>query len=170
MRKTMVGAAAAVVLCLAQTASAQAAPQKEAKAQANAALQERRVRMLATVGIAEALELSDGEALKLSETFRVFEERKRPIRQATGQAMKHIKAAAEGDTVAQAQIDTHVKTVLEGRAQLAQIDRELFTALSVGQSAQKKAKLAIFIAKFSQELQKLKEVKERRAMNRLLRP
>ncbi len=169
MKKTMVGAAVVMFLCLAQTASAQAATQREAKAKANAALQERRVRMLATVGIAEALELSDTEALKLSETFRVFEDRKRPIRQSIGQAMKQVKAAAEGDTVAQAQIDTHIKTVLEGRAQLAQIDRELFNALSAGQSAQKKAKLALFVAKFNQELQKLKEVKERRSKH-ILRP
>jgi hypothetical protein len=153
--------------CLSALAFAQAAPPPnkgpgEDKRALSGTRAQRAMRMMAMVGIAEALDLSDAEALKVAESFKTFEERRAPIRLTMGQAMRNIKLAADGDTAAQAQVDANVKVVLEGRAQMAQLDRDLFQTLAVGQSAQRKAKLAVFIANFGQEMQKLKQLKERR--------
>ncbi len=149
-------------IAFAQAAPAAPKPSPEERRALVGTRDQRVQRMMAMVGIAEALELSDAEALKVAETFKGFEERRRPIRQAMGLAMRTIKEAAEGDVAAQSQVDANVKLVLDGRAQMAQLDRDLFQALAVGQSPQKKAKLAVFIANFGQEMQKLKQFKERR--------
>jgi len=54
-----------------------------------------------------------------------------------------------------------VQRVLDGRAQMAALDKELFAQLSVGQSPQKKAKLALFMAKFGEEMRRIKGAKGR---------
>jgi hypothetical protein len=117
---------------------------------------ERRVRMMAVVGISEALELNEGDALRLSEKIKAFEEKRKPVRMGMHESMKTLKAAAEGDTAAAAQVDAAMLKVLDGRSQMAAIDKEFFTTLSQGQTPQKKAKLALFLAKFSQELQRFR--------------
>lgn len=117
---------------------------------------ERRVRMMAVVGLSEALELNEADALKLSEKIKVFEERRRPVRLQMHESMKTLKAAAEGDPAAAAQVDQAVQKVLDGRSQMASIDKDLFATLSQGQTPQKKARLALFLAKFGQEMQRMR--------------
>lgn len=129
------------------------------KAEARAERQEeagRKARMMAVVGMADALELSEADALKLSDKLRSFEEKRRPIREAMTQAVVSLKNAAEGDAAAQARVDQDVQRVLDGRTQMAALDKELFAALSAGQSPQKKAKLALFMAKFGEEMRRMK--------------
>ncbi len=121
----------------------------------------RKSRMMAVVGIAEALELSDADALKLSEKLKGLEERRKPIRDSMTDAMRAIKAAADGDATALATIDQDVIRLLDGRTQMAVLDKEMFTQLSVGQTPLKKAKLAMFLAKFGEELRRMKGNKGR---------
>ncbi len=135
------------------------------KAEARAERQEelsRKSRMMAVVGIAEALELNEADALKLSEKLKVIEDRRRPVREAMGEAMRSIKAGAEGDPTALAAVEQQVARLLDGRAQMAALDKEMFTQLSAGQTPQKKAKLALFLAKFGEELRRMKGNKGRR--------
>ncbi|MBL9037127.1 MAG: hypothetical protein JNG84_01310 [Archangium sp.] len=116
----------------------------------------RKARMLAVVGIADALELNEAEALKLSERLRAFDDKRRPVREAMHEAMRSLKAAADGDASALPQVDANVQRVLDGRSQMAAIDKELFAALSQGQSPEKKARLALFLAKFGEEMRRFK--------------
>ncbi len=113
---------------------------------------ERRARMMMVVAISEALELNEAEALKLSERLKGVEEKRRPLRQQMGQAMKALRDASDGDQAALAQVDANVQRVLDGRAQMATMDKELFTQLSQGLSAQRKAKLALVLGRMHQEL------------------
>lgn len=114
---------------------------------------ERTVRMAMVVGIADALELTDpGEALKLSERLKAFDERRRPLREQMFEAMKTLRAAADNDQAALPQVDAAIARVLDGRAQLAALDKEMVTALSVGQPPQKRARLALFLGRFHQEI------------------
>ncbi len=117
---------------------------------------ERRVRMALVVGAAEALQLSEAEALKLSEKLKAFDDKRRPLRQQMFESMKTLKAAADGDQAALSQVDQAIQKVLDGRQQLAAVDKEMFTALAQGQPPQKKARLALFFAKAGMELQKLR--------------
>lgn len=108
---------------------------------------ETKARMLFVVTVAEALELNEAEALRLSEKVKGLEEKRRPIREAMFTAMREVKAAADGDQTALAQVDANIQKVLDGRAQLAAMDKEMFVFLSKDLTPQKKAKLALVLAK-----------------------
>ena len=110
----------------------------------------RRAHLGMVVAISEALELSDAEALKMSEKLRSIEDRRQPIRLQMHEAMKAVRAAAGGDAAAQAQVDANVQKVLDGRAQMAAMDKELFTFLAKDLTPQKKAKLALVLAHLGQ--------------------
>lgn len=109
-------------------------------------------RMMLLVSVVEALELNDAQALKLAEKLKVLDEKRRPVREGMGEAMRQVKAASDGDSAALAAIDANVQKVLDGRAQLALLDKELYLSLAEGQTPQKKAKLAVVLAKVHGEL------------------
>ena len=116
----------------------------------------RNAHMMAVVGIADALELNEADALKLAERLRAFEEKRRPIRESMAESVKSLKSVAEGAAANAAQVDADVQRVLDGRAQMAALDKELFAQLSAGQTPQKKAKLALFMAKFGEQMRQHK--------------
>jgi hypothetical protein len=134
-------------------------PEERAERQEERAKQ---ARMVLLVAVAEALELNEAQALKLSETLKGLDEKRRPVREAMHEAMRQVKAAADGDPAALANVDQNMQRVLDGRAQMAQLDKELFATLSQGQPPQKKAKLALVLAKVGDELRRMKGNKGRR--------
>jgi hypothetical protein len=133
-------------------------PEERAERQEERAKQ---ARMLLVVAVAEALELNEAQALKLSEKIKVMDEKRRPVREAMHQAMRQVKAAADGDASALASVDANIQKVLEGRAQMAQLDKELFATLAEGQSPQKKAKLALVLARVGDEMRRVRGNKGR---------
>ncbi|MDP2269411.1 MAG: hypothetical protein Q8N23_25040 [Archangium sp.] len=118
---------------------------------------EREARLMYVVAISEALELNEAEALKLSEKLRVIEEKRRPLRQAMGEAMRSLKDAADNDAAALPQVDANVQKVLDGRAQMAAMDKELFSSLAQGYPPQKRAKLALVLARLNHEMKGFKK-------------
>lgn len=116
----------------------------------------KKMRLLAAVNIAEALELNEAETLKLAEKLKGFEERRQPVRQAMGEALRSLKAAADGDATAGQQVDQNVQKLTDLRSQMATMDKELFTSLSAGLNAQKKAKLALALARTKHHFQKMR--------------
>ena len=115
---------------------------------------EKRMRMMLVVGIAEALSLSEGEALRLSDKIKAFDERRRTVREGMHESMRVLKAAADGDAAAAGQVDGAIQKVLEGRQQMAAVDKEMFLAVSKDLAPQKRAQLALFLAKFQHEAMK----------------
>lgn len=118
---------------------------------------EREARLMYVVSISEALELTEPEALKLSEKLRVIEEKRRPLRQAMGEAMRSLKDAADNDATALTQVDANVQKILDGRSQMAAMDKELFSSLSQGYSPQKRAKLALVLGRLNHEMKGFKK-------------
>lgn len=112
---------------------------------------QRKRHMMLVVGLADAMGLNEAEALRLSDRLKVFEDRRRPVREGMGDAMKTLKAAADGDQTAQGQVDTAVQKVLDGRQQMAALDKEMFLGLSKDLTAQRRAQLALFLARFHAE-------------------
>lgn len=110
----------------------------------------RRAHLAMVVAISEALELSEADALRMSERLRGVEERRQPVRAQMHEAMKAVRAAAGGDAAAQAQVDANIQKVLDGRAQMAALDKELFASLAKDLTPQKKAKLAMVLAHLGQ--------------------
>jgi hypothetical protein len=107
----------------------------------------KRARLMYVVAISEALELSDADALKMAEKIKAVEDRRQPVRQAMHEAMKAVKAAADGDATALEQVDANVQKVLDGRAQMAAMDKELFQFLAKDLAPVKRAKLALALAR-----------------------
>ncbi|MBL8919826.1 MAG: hypothetical protein JNJ54_13240 [Myxococcaceae bacterium] len=112
----------------------------------------KKARMMLLVSVAEALELTEAQALKLSDKLKALDEKRRPVREAMHEAMRAVKAAADGDQSALAALDQNVQRVLDGRVQIAQLDKELYASLAEGQTPQKKARLAVVLAKVGHEL------------------
>ncbi len=111
----------------------------------------KKLHMMMVVGIAEALSLNESEALKLSDKLKGFEEKRRPVREAMVDSLKTLKAASDGDTAAAGQVDAAVQRLFDSRLQMAQMDKDMFTGLSKDLAPQKRAQLAIFLAKFHAE-------------------
>jgi hypothetical protein len=150
-----------------------AAPPEADKAQELEA--EKQARVARVVGLAEDLELDSAQALRLDETLRKFDERRRPLREQVRESAEILERAAEGDSAALSQVEQAAQRAFDARAQLAALDREMFQALSKDLPPQKRAKLALFMARFDNKFMKLKHKfrehkREQRRMNmRMLR-
>jgi Spy/CpxP family protein refolding chaperone len=112
---------------------------------------QKKIHMMLVVGIADAMGLNETEALRMSDKLKVFEDKRRPVREAMGDAMRTLKQAADGDSAAGAQVDAAVQKVLDGRQQMAALDKEMFQGLSKDLTPQRRAQLAIFLARFHAE-------------------
>ena len=117
---------------------------------------ERQMRMARVVGLAEELELDSSQALKLDETLRKFDERRRPLREQVRDSAEVLNRAANGDNAALSQVDQAAQRAFDARAQLTALDREMFQALSKDLPPQKRAKLALFMARFENRFSKFK--------------
>ncbi|MFO0598067.1 MAG: hypothetical protein U0228_22385 [Myxococcaceae bacterium] len=113
---------------------------------------EQKMRLMYLVAISEALNLSDADALKLSDKLKAIEDKRKPLRQQMGEAMKSLRDAADGDQAALTQVDANVQKVLDGRAQMAAMDKEMFNSLAQGYAPQQRAKLALVLARLGHEM------------------
>lgn len=121
------------------------------------AKREKHMRMMLVVGMAESMNLSESEAIRLADRIKAFDERRRPIRESMHDGMKTLKAASDGDATALGQVDQATTKVLDGRAQMAALDREMFATISKDLVPQKRAQLALFLARFQHEARKWKD-------------
>ena len=111
----------------------------------------KKLHMLLVVGIADALSLTEAEALRMSDKLKGYEEKRRPVREGMGDSLRILKAAAEGDASATAQVDGAVLKLFDSRQQMAVLDKEMFTGLSKDLKPQQRAQLAVFLARFHAE-------------------
>jgi hypothetical protein len=121
---------------------AQPAEEKEAVERA-----ERQTRLMRVVGLAEELELQESQALKMADTMRQFDERRRPLLEQVQESARVLRQAARGDAPAQSQVDQAVQRVFDARTQLTALDRDMYQALAKELPPQKRAQLAIFLAR-----------------------
>lgn len=107
---------------------------------------ESNVRMRYVLKISEALELNEADTLKLSDKVKALAEKRRPIREQMGEAMRAVKAASDGDVGAQALVDANVLKVFDLRTQMSMLDKEMYQSLAKDLTPAKKAKLAVALA------------------------
>jgi ATP-dependent Lon protease len=117
---------------------------------------EKQMRIARVVGLAEELELDSAQALKLDETLRKFDERRRPLLQQVRESAQILERASDGDSTALSQVEQAAQKAFDARAQLAALDRETFQSLSRDLPPQKRAKLALFMARFDNKAMKFK--------------
>jgi hypothetical protein len=136
-------------------ALALAAPQQQATPPAGpgddpAALDRaaKRLRVARTVGLAEALDLDDASALKVRDTLAQFDQKRAPLRQQLRDAGRILRDAARGDAAAAGQVDAALQKMRDARAQLQQLDAQMVTQVTQGMAPEKKARAALFLARF----------------------
>jgi hypothetical protein len=129
---------------------------------ANQDKNEARVRMRYVLGLAEALELNEAESLKLAEKLKVLSEKRKPVRIQLGEARRAIKAAAEGDMAAQAQVDVNIQKIFDLQTQMAVLNKEMYQVLAKDLSPQKKARLSIALGQLAKEPTKPNEGRRHR--------
>ncbi|NOK22110.1 hypothetical protein [Corallococcus carmarthensis] len=108
---------------------------------------EQRQRLRQVLELADSLELDSAQALKMDETLRRFEDRRRPLREQVRDSARILHQASQGDSAALSQVDTAAQKVFDARAQIAALDRELYQALAKDLPPQKRAKLAVVMAR-----------------------
>ncbi|KFE71902.1 hypothetical protein [Hyalangium minutum] len=146
---------AVLTLALLPMAALAADPNAQAQAQAQAEQRaEKQLRLARVLGLAEELELDSQQALKLDETLRKFDERRRPLREQVRESADILERAADGDTAALGQVEQAAQHAFDARAQLAALDREMYQSLSRDLPPQKRAKLALFMARFENRFNK----------------
>jgi Spy/CpxP family protein refolding chaperone len=161
MKKFLVAAVLAVSASSFAAPPPAAAPVPKGEVRGDKAEMQKKMHLMLVVGIAEALSLNESEALKMSDKLKGYEEKRRPVREAMHESVKTLKAAADGDTAAGAQVDAAVTRLFDSRQQMAAMDKEMFAGLSRDLNPQKRAQLAVFLARFHAEAKGFKGGKGR---------
>nr|WP_233613596.1 hypothetical protein [Corallococcus sp. AB032C] len=108
---------------------------------------EQRQRLRQVLELADTLELDSAQALKMDETLRRFEDRRRPLREQVRDSARILHLASRGDSAALGQVDAAAQKVFDARAQIAALDRDLYQALAKDLTPEKRARLAVVMAR-----------------------
>jgi hypothetical protein len=134
-------------------------PEQEKDRAARRERTQKRHRMMQVVGLAEALDLSTEQALRMGEVIRTFDDRRRPLHEQVMEASRTLRQAADGDRNALGQVDQATSRLLDARMQLAALDKEMFNALSRDLSPQKRAQMAVFFAQFQRRAKSMPRIR-----------
>lgn len=146
--KTMKRMTWALVFALPVMALAQPGPREPGARDADRmARAEQRQRLRQVLELADTLELDSAQALKMDETLRRFEDRRRPLREQVRDSARILHLASRGDSAALGQVDAAAQKVFDARAQIAALDQELYQALARDLTPEKRARLAVVMAR-----------------------
>jgi hypothetical protein len=106
------------------------------------------MRLVRLLGLAEALDLDDAQFNQMREILNRQDEKRSPIQKQLRDDMQVLRKAASGDAAAQGQLDKVVARIFDTREKLQKIDRETYESLSKGLSAEKRARLMVFLHHF----------------------
>lgn len=114
---------------------------------------ERRMKLARTLGLAEALDLDEAQALKLREAVEKFHQKRQPLHAQMREAMQVVRKAADGEKVDAAAVDQAIAKLADLRAQAQAADKELVQAVTKDQPPQKKARAVLFLARFQHRME-----------------
>lgn len=113
---------------------------------------EKRMRMVRALGLAEALDLGEAEALKMRESLAAFDARTATLRAQLRESLEVVRRAARGDAAAQKGLDEALGKLRDAGNQLRAAREELFQTLTRDLSAERKARAALFLHRFEQRM------------------
>ncbi len=122
---------------------------------------EQRQRLRQVLELSTELELDNAQALKMEQTLRGFDEKRRPLREQVREAARILHQAARGDSAALPQVDAAAQRAFEARERIAVLDRELYQALARELSPEKRAKLALTLARTEGKMKMKLKLKNR---------
>jgi hypothetical protein len=109
---------------------------------------QKRMRLARTLGLAEALDLDDKGAMRARDVLARFDEKRAPLRKQIRDGIRILRDAARGDKDAMPQVDATLQRLRDARNQLQNLNLEMFQQLTQGLSPEKKARAALFLARF----------------------
>jgi hypothetical protein len=109
---------------------------------------QKRMRLALTLGLAEALDLDEPATMRVRDAIAKNAEKRLPLRQQVFENVRVIRSAARGDPAAMGQVDGALGKLRDVRSQLRALDDELLQQVTQGLSLDKKAKAALFLARF----------------------
>jgi hypothetical protein len=109
---------------------------------------EKRMRLARTLGLAEALDLGAAEALKLGEAVARFDDRRLAAHKQVHDGRAVLRRAAQGEPIAAPEVDAAIQKVLDGRAQIQGVDREIVATVTKDLTPERKARAVLFLSKF----------------------
>lgn len=111
---------------------------------------QRRMKLALTLGLAETLQLDDAAALKLGGQIDKFTPRRQAAMVQMRDSVQLLRRSAQGEKVAAADVDAAITRLLDARAQVQVIDREVVTTVTRDLPPEKRARAVLFLAKFHQ--------------------
>lgn len=111
---------------------------------------ERRLRLVRTLGLAEALDLDEAQALKLGQAVAKFDDRRIAAHKELRDAHLALRRAATGEKVSAAEVDQAIKRALDARAQLDALDREVVGVVTKDLTPEKRARAVLFLSRFQE--------------------
>jgi hypothetical protein len=112
----------------------------------------RRMQLALTLGLAETLQLDDAAALKVRGQIEKFTPRRMAIAQQMRDSVQVLRRSAKGEKVATADVDGAITRLLDARAQMQALDREVVTTVTKDLAPEKRARAVLFLAKFHQRM------------------
>ncbi len=109
---------------------------------------QKRMKLAATLGLAEALDLDDQATLRVRDVIGRDADRRIPLMRQMRDNVRIVRDAARGDKAAAGQVDAAIQKMRDTRAQMQKLDDETFTQITNGLSPEKKARAALFLARF----------------------
>jgi hypothetical protein len=132
---------------------------------------ERKVRILRLVGLADALQLDETQALRMEQRSRPFDEQRRALELEIARWAEILKKASEGDPAALGQVDRAISGILDARTEVQALNRDLINTLGKELSPQQRAKMAIFFGEFENDMRRMQNWAEAvRARREAFRP
>ena len=116
---------------------------------------EKKVRMMRLLEVSEALDLSDTEALRFDQVMRKYDAQKKPFVQQIGEGVRVLRRASQGDATVFAEVDRTIARLLDARGKIQSLDRQMYDELAKGLSPQRRAKLALVLARLPGDLRDL---------------
>jgi hypothetical protein len=112
------------------------------------ALMRQRMRLARTLGLAEALELDEAQALKLGQLLGQFDERQLAAQRQLDAAFGVLRQAASAEKASPADVERAIKDAFDARAQIQALERERATAVTRDLPPQKRARAVLFLERF----------------------
>jgi hypothetical protein len=127
---------------------------------------QKRTQLALTLGLAEALDLNEAQALKVRDQLEKLSPRRQAAYKQLRESVQVLRRSAKGEKVAAPEVDQALTRLLEARDQLQALDRELVTTVTRDQPPDKRARAVLFLARFQQHALQRAGSAARRGMGR----
>jgi hypothetical protein len=108
----------------------------------------RRMQLALTLGLAEALQLDDAAALKVRGQIEKFAPRRMAAMTQMRDSVQLLRRSAKGEKLAAGDVDAAIARLLDARAQMQAVDREVVTTVTKDLAPEKRARAVLFLAQF----------------------